>query len=68
MIPNGGNCHNLDEIFEYKLSKLNENERDRHLLCAEIISFLKWLIYICADRLACFSTRIGGPQFAVARR
>jgi hypothetical protein len=68
MIPNGGNCRNLDAIFEYKLSKLNENERDRHLLGAEIISFPNWLIYICADRLAYFSTRIGGPQFAVARR
>jgi hypothetical protein len=44
MIPKSGNGCNLDKIFEYKL-KLNEKDSDKHLIGAEIIAFLKWLIY-----------------------
>jgi hypothetical protein len=45
MVPSGGEGSGLDEIFEYKLPKLNEEERDRYLMGAEIIVFLKLLVY-----------------------
>jgi hypothetical protein len=71
----------LDKIFEYKLpAKLDEQERDEHLIGTEIIAFLKWLVhtapfkYINHDRVTvrvrplAGSTRIGGAQFALPRR
>jgi hypothetical protein len=44
-IPNFGKYSDLEEIFEYKLHKLNEKEHDRYLIDAEIIAYLKCLIY-----------------------
>jgi hypothetical protein len=45
MTQSGGEGSGLDKIFEYKLPKLDEEERDTYHIGAEIIAFLKWLIY-----------------------
>jgi hypothetical protein len=43
MVPGSSEGSGLDEIFEYKLSKLNEEESDKHFIGAEITAFPKWL-------------------------
>jgi hypothetical protein len=41
MIPGNGQGCSLDDIFEHKLSKLNEEESHKYLIGAELFAFVK---------------------------
>jgi hypothetical protein len=47
MVPDTAEGHGLDDIFKHKLSRLNEGESNKYLICTEIIVFIitEWLIY-----------------------
>jgi hypothetical protein len=45
LIPNAGEGSTLRQIFQHQLPKIKEGEKDKYLIGAEIITFVKWLIY-----------------------
>ena len=46
--PSGAEGRNLDFIFAEKIPKTKDNEYDKCLVGADILAYLKWLIYSAA--------------------
>ena len=47
-IPSASECRDLDAIFAKKVPKIKDDKNDKWLLGAEILAYLKYLIYSAA--------------------